>query len=109
MENLVINKDNVKEVIKKQTRQIIYKVIFKEKNWIKGTKNDPKKEFGTIKLAVKVPKGEDDYYIKDMDFFIDSEDKLPKAKIEPFAECYAVFEFNEFNPEASGRFVKIVE
>lgn len=109
MENKIeITKQNAKEIFEKQTNQLLYEVVYKDSVWKVGTKDDPKKEWGSLKLSVIVPNG-DDSYVKDLDFFLSDKTQLPSKKLERFSKCYALFEFNRFNPEIDGRFVKIIE
>lgn len=109
MENKIeITKQNVKEIFEKQTNQLLFEVVYKDSVWKVGTKDDPKKEWGSLKLSVIVPNGEDSY-VKDIDFFLNDKTQLPSKKLERFSKCYALFEFNRFNPEVGGRFVKIIE
>ena len=65
-----ITKQNVEEIINTQNYELVYQAYFKQANWIVGTKNDPKKEFGTISLTLTVPKADGTYYTKDVDCFI---------------------------------------
>jgi len=111
MENKIIDitKENVKEYLKNQTYKIVYPAVFKQANWVVGTKTDPKKEFGTIGLSVIVPKDDGTYYTKDIDCFLSDKEQLPKGKLEPFSNVDVIFEFNKYNPSIAGRFVKIIE
>ena len=108
MEN-VISKENVEQIMKKQNYQLVYEAVFKQANWQVGTKADPKKEFGIVSLMLVVPKDDGDYYTKDIDCFLSDKEQMPKTKFKPTDKCHVVFEFNKYNPEAAGRFVKIVE
>ena len=104
-----ITKNNVENIRNAQKYELVYSAYFKSASWVVGTKNDPKKEFGTVQLSFIVPKSDGTFYTKDVDCYISDKLQMPTKMPEPFSKVYVVFEFNKDNPLMAGRFVRIVE